>query len=586
MFTTLLRYTFLLWVLLSSVLTTRGQLCGGKKGDTVVYNDFTRGRWFGDVESAPVKGMLPLFTHRTDYFCPPDYSYCITNQSYGCNNGSWHDVPEDHTPNDVLGRFWLIAGSTTPAPFYKDTFNNLKGNTNYELSFWFLNMYRKYSPPLCIHIGSPVKPDLILIAETLSGTEIARFRTGPLEETTAVQWKQIALSFSMPAGETSVVIRMENNGNGICGNDFAIDDWLIQECIPSGVKAGFNIAGPQSDTARICSPGLTDISVSEKSSPLYNNAVYQWQESEDNGLSWTDIPGANSNIYTKTYSGVDTIVYRLAVSESTCNNKPACLVFSNIIVLILSQGPNYSVSSNSPICAGKDMTLNVVNTSNGSTYKWTGPNSFSASQPSVTIPKASVTIAGKYYIEINTNAQCTLRDSVVVVVNPVPNANAGPDVTITAGSSAQLKGSSSIVGATYNWTPAQYIDNTNVPNPVVNPPEETIYTLTVTPQGGVCGTASDKVVVRVLGQVVVPNTFTPNGDGINDSWQIKGLSAYLDCRVTVYNRYGQIVFSQKGYNTPWDGRYNNNSLPAGTYYYIITGDNLPERLSGSITIIR
>jgi gliding motility-associated-like protein len=585
--TTLLKYTFLLFVLISSVLTTKAQLCGGTKGDTAVYNDFTRGRWYGDVESAPIKGMLPLFTHRTDYFCPPDYSYCITNHSYGCNNGSWHDVPEDHTPNDVLGRFWLIAGTTTPEAFYKDTFNALKGSTNYELSFWFLNMYRKYSPPLCIHIGSPVKPDLTIIAETLSGTELARFRTGPLEETATVAWKQIALSFSMPAGQTSVVIRMENNASGICGNDFAIDDWLIQECIPSAVKAGFNLAGVQGDTARLCVSSPTAVSISEKSTPLYNNTVYQWQETKDNGLSWTDIPGASTNTYTNTFSTAGTNLYRLAVSDPTCNNKPNCVITSNTIVLILSPGANYSVTSNSPVCTGKDITLNITNTSNSSTYKWNGPNGFTATGATVTVANASATMSGKYFLEINTNnGQCIQNDSVVVSVNPIPSVNAGPDVTITAGATAQLKGSSATPGAIYSWTPVQYIDNPTVPNPTVNPPEETAYTLSVTTPGGGCGTASDKVIVTVLGEVVIPNTFTPNGDGINDSWQIKGLSAYSNCRVSVYNRYGQLLFSQKGYSVPWNGMYNNTNLPIGTYYYIITGGSLPQKLSGSLTILR
>jgi gliding motility-associated-like protein len=86
--------------------------------------------------------------------------------------------------------------------------------------------------------------------------------------------------------------------------------------------------------------------------------------------------------------------------------------------------------------------------------------------------------------------------------------------------------------------------------------------------------------------VVVPNTFTPNGDGINDVWDIPALSAYPENRVTIYNRMGGAVFQSNGYSVSWDGRSKGAQLPYGTYYYVINLGTNAKPLAGYITLIR
>ena len=96
----------------------------------------------------------------------------------------------------------------------------------------------------------------------------------------------------------------------------------------------------------------------------------------------------------------------------------------------------------------------------------------------------------------------------------------------------------------------------------------------------------DDVNITVLKNLVIPNTFTPNGDGYNDLWQIKYLESYPNTTVDVYNRYGEKVYSSIGYSVPWDGKYNGSYLPPGTYYYIIDPKNGREVIAGNVTIIR
>lgn len=87
-------------------------------------------------------------------------------------------------------------------------------------------------------------------------------------------------------------------------------------------------------------------------------------------------------------------------------------------------------------------------------------------------------------------------------------------------------------------------------------------------------------------KIIAPNTFTPNGDGINDTWQIAGLNTYPNSTVAVYNRYGLQVYYSKGYTKPWDGTDNGKALPVGTYYYVITTDQNKPKVSGYVAVIR
>lgn len=87
-----------------------------------------------------------------------------------------------------------------------------------------------------------------------------------------------------------------------------------------------------------------------------------------------------------------------------------------------------------------------------------------------------------------------------------------------------------------------------------------------------------------LSPITIPNVFTPNGDGINDRWNIAGLNVYPDCEVIIFDRYGQIVFQSKGYPNSWDGTYGGKPVPGGLYYYLI--GNLCRFLSGYVAVLR
>ncbi len=110
------------------------------------------------------------------------------------------------------------------------------------------------------------------------------------------------------------------------------------------------------------------------------------------------------------------------------------------------------------------------------------------------------------------------------------------------------------------------------------------YTLTITDANNCLYV--DTFTVDFDAELEVFNTFTPNGDGKNDVWNIPFLKYYPNCEVSVFDQWGVKVFESVGYSTPWDGKYKGKELPAGTYYYVIDLKNNNKALTGSLTIIK
>ncbi|RYY47290.1 MAG: PKD domain-containing protein, partial [Chitinophagaceae bacterium] len=187
-----------------------------------------------------------------------------------------------------------------------------------------------------------------------------------------------------------------------------------------------------------------------------------------------------------------------------------------------------------------------------------------------------------------TNAQgCvsdTFRQTVIVHLQPV--IDAGPSFVVPAGSVIQFQGTGNDnSGATaYLWTPSAGLSNPASLTPQLTALADQTYTLTATGAGN-C-TATDVMTVKILRPLKIPNAFSPNGDGINDTWIIENLADYPGAIVEVYNRYGQLVMKSTGYSRAWDGTSNGKPLPLATYYYIIQLKNGFKPLNGSITIIK
>ncbi len=191
-----------------------------------------------------------------------------------------------------------------------------------------------------------------------------------------------------------------------------------------------------------------------------------------------------------------------------------------------------------------------------------------------------------YTITVTDNNNCTYSETKIVPnSNELTDCNAGEDVTIFYGENAELKAIKG-VGSKFFWTPGKTLDDSTLLNPTASPTNTTTYDFTTkTAEGCTC---IDRVTVRVIPLINIPNTFTPNQDGTNDIWIIQNTNRYDDVELNVYNRWGDKVYYVKGYETgnEWDG----GSLPDATYYYVLRF-KYPEsseiyEYTGGITIIR
>lgn len=115
-----------------------------------------------------------------------------------------------------------------------------------------------------------------------------------------------------------------------------------------------------------------------------------------------------------------------------------------------------------------------------------------------------------------------------------------------------------------------------------------MYGVTVTDAAGCTAIGSYPIAIICADPFVEFNTFTPNGDGKNDTWRIPGIERFPDNEVEIYNRWGSVVFSRKGYTSDWPGVSDSGKeLPSGGYYYVIRLNDLQDNVyAGSVTIIR
>lgn len=181
---------------------------------------------FGTEENLANLELLPLPGYRRAHsICPSDGSYSLTSQTSNCFRGDWLTFNEDHTPNDVNGKMMLVNANERGGIFFKTILNGFKGNTIYQLELWMINVCR-------INGGcAPLPPEITIKLFTSSGDAVANFDAGFVLQNEHPQWKRSLGIFTTPAIASSLILIMEDNTLGGCGNDFALDDIVIRECI-------------------------------------------------------------------------------------------------------------------------------------------------------------------------------------------------------------------------------------------------------------------------------------------------------------------------------------------------------------------
>lgn len=180
---------------------------------------------------------------------------------------------------------------------------------------------------------------------------------------------------------------------------------------------------------------------------------------------------------------------------------------------------------------------------------------------------------------------CRVASNVTAVnIHANPAISAGPDQVVVKGESIMLQGVLQGENAMYSWHPLDHMNNAASLTPNVSPVSNISYTLSAESVYG-CS-ASDTVAVKVINGIYIPTSFTPNGDGVNDTWRIPYIEYAPDAEVKIYNRYGNLIFQKKGGAVMWDGTTKGKLQPAGVYIYLVTLKKGTAPLKGFLTILR
>jgi len=312
-----------------------------------------------------------------------------------------------------------------------------------------------------------------------------------------------------------------------------------------------------------------------------------------NSVMWSIVSGngslssttTNASVYTLNAADQGTTVILLFDGLSS-----SCPLASDTVYIVIDAIPNAPTTIDNltqTICEGNTVNLSASTTTSGANIFWFS-NAGLTNQIGV---GANVTLGpivsnGNAYVVSSING-CVNNNPLIFNLNTITNSvDAGDSVGVCIGSTAALNGSAS---GNFYWINEVGISDTSILNPTVNPTVETYYYL-VSNNGG-C-TAIDSVLAYIITDcetIQVTNTFSPNGDGVNDFFTIDGLTNSVALKVTILNRWGDVIADIPNYDNiinRWDGTYNGTPVPEGTYFYIIEYMEGFETSTGWVQVLR
>ena len=315
------------------------------------------------------------------------------------------------------------------------------------------------------------------------------------------------------------------------------------------------------------------------------------------GLKWDF--GTDASIASATSNGPFTITYASFGDKNitlTATGDQGCTaVLTQKITVPQKPVLTQLKKINGPYCIGDTIVMSTPAQA-GTIYSWTGPNNFTSGQPAIRIPITSMAVAGTYSLMI-TQGLCssdplstTINASDIIAV-PVAAFDPSPIIPGTGAVPLSVSFANHSTNAdSYLWDFGDGATSTQTnPQHLYTKKGSFTVKLTATNKGACSNTVSlGKLVLRYDVVIFIPNTFTPNNDGINDDFGVKitNLSNYS---IRIFNRYGQQLYEAKDILKRWEGFYNGQPVPVGTYYYVITGTTLNDdalKEAGYVTVLR
>ena len=366
--------------------------------------------------------------------------------------------------------------------------------------------------------------------------------------------------------------------------DSYYDSFYTLEVLPKIVNNTISFTGP----TVFCDGRAEQLAISG-STAANPNSIYSWEKSTD-GNSWENIGGSGKDLNISVL--LETTYFRRTIKLGTCSS------ISNNIQFTINQPVTLAdAGQDAVLCASSSLQLhaNAAGLNETGTWSVTAPAGYSPfSAQNIHDPNATITnLPQNQEIELtwtidNPNCNSSNSASIRIFSHQDIRLQAAALHTIQYGEQINLAATASLAAGqdyTIDWSPKKGLSSYNTLNPIASPAENTTYTLTVS-YGDKC-VQTIVVTIVVLKSVELPNTFSPNNDGINDTWVIKGLGNYPGSSLSVFNRYGILLYRSTPQSASWDGTYRGKQMPAGAYFYVaVINDENRSVYKGIITILR
>lgn len=273
--------------------------------------------------------------------------------------------------------------------------------------------------------------------------------------------------------------------------------------------------------------------------------------------------------------GNENVVITLAPINQLCSNLPpqsVSIVITNVNPIVATITPSNPTTSP---CTPVQLTASATGGFGPYTYTW--DNGLQGVPDQLVNPDQTTTYQVTISDSCGTPVGTTDVTVTVVSNNPILATISINDTTVCDGPiSFAATGTGGQGTLFYSWSTG---DTTQALT--VNPDQTTSYTITISDScGNTVGT--ETVTITVKCELVVPNVFTPNGDGTNETFVIGNLELYPGSILTVYNRWGRKIYESTDYKNDWDGENHSE----GVYYYVLDVPAKPEKLHGTVTLIK
>lgn len=267
-----------------------------------------------------------------------------------------------------------------------------------------------------------------------------------------------------------------------------------------------------------------------------------------------------------------------------------CMAVDSVSVSV-SLG-SIGLTGDSLICTNDQARLVLTGADPGSVITWFPEEDILNGQGSSVAVVAPIETTG-YGVTVTSPSGCSWNGTISVSVSLIDGNTVSASVdqtTVSPGTMVQL-GATPSSGVNYSWEPAAAVSNPTSPAPTATVQQTTTFVLTVS--DGIC-TKSDSVTVTVYDaicgdpDIFVPNSFTPNKDGVNDLLFVRGRNI-TDLEFLVFDRWGEKVFETRDQSTGWDGTFKGEAVGPAVFVYHLTAvcaDGQRYFTKGNVTVIR